>query len=121
MEERRRYKRIAKTFMSRIRFNCRGRGLVGANGCWDMVTIRDIGAGGMLFNYDRPLQAGTKIALSIIFPFKDMPINCAGTVLRSERVDINRYSPICRIAAQFERIGKVDKGLIDKVANEMCA
>jgi hypothetical protein len=126
MQNRRRYKRITKCFMSWIKFiwsKLKSKDASYPSG-WDMVTTCDLGAGGIMFNYDRPVEAGTKIKLRVIFPFKEEPIDCVGTVLRSEKVESRKYYDyfnIYRIAAEFEKIRKADKGLIDRVANDMCA
>jgi len=120
MEDRRKYKRIAKCFMSWLRFKQKRKKTAYPFG-WDMVTACDLGAGGMLFNYDKPVDIGTKIQLRIVFPFKETPIDCIGRVVRNEKVDSYMYSSIYRIGAQFESISAPDKDLIDNVANEMCA
>jgi hypothetical protein len=91
---------------------------------WDIVTTYDLGAGGMLFNYDKPVEMGTRIKLKVVFPFKDAPIECVGKVVRSEKIENNKYYnylSIYRVAVQFESISEPNKDLIDKVANEMCA
>ena len=123
MREKRRYKRITKTFMSWLKFaqDKRKKKVPSYPLGWDMVTTCDLGAGGMLFNYDKLVEIGTKVRLRIVFPFKDEPIDCVGKVVRNEKVDSYKYSSIYRIAAQFERISESNKGLIDKAANQMCA
>jgi len=123
MEDRRKYKRITKCVMSWLKFaqDKRKKKVPSYPLGWDMVTTCDLGAGGMLFNYDKPVEIGTKVRLRVAFPFKDAPIDCVGNVLRTEKVDSYKHSSIYRIAAQFERISESNKGLIDKVANQMCA
>jgi hypothetical protein len=113
MQNRRRYKRITKTLMSWLNlingnpFQSKG---------WDMVTVRDVGAGGILFNYDSPVEIGTKIELKISFPLELNPITCEGRVSRNKKIDSYKYSSIYRIAARFERIRNKDKVLIDQIA-----
>lgn len=123
MQDRRKYKRTTKCFMSWLKFaqNKRKKKSPAYPFGWDMVTTCDLGAGGMLFNYDKPVEIGTKVLLRVVFPFKETPINCAGSVVRNEKVDSYKYSSIYRVAAQFERISESNKGLIDKAANQMCA
>jgi len=120
MEDRRKYKRIAKCFMSWLKFKQKKKGHAYPFG-WDIVTTCDLGAGGMFFNYDKPVEIGTRIQLRLISPFKDAPINCVGSVVRNEKVDSYKYSSIYRIAAQFESISTPNKDLINNVANQMCA
>ena len=116
MENRRKHKRIVRTFMSWLNFGY-------ANAAypkgWDMVTIRDIGAGGILFNYDKPIDVGTQIILKIVFPFKDFPIKCVGSVVRNEKMDSVKYASIYRVAAEFKSIAGADSQTIDSVANEL--
>jgi hypothetical protein len=116
MKDMRRHKRISKTLMSWFKFS-NGKHAVMANG-WDMVTVRDIGAGGLLFNYDRPVEIGSRISLKIMFPFKDEPIRCRADVVRSQRIGSSEDSSIYRVAAEFKNITSADAGLIDRVADE---
>jgi len=120
MEEKRRYKRITKTFMSWLKIRQKKKMPVYPYG-WDMVTTCDLGAGGLLFNYDKPVDIGTSVQLKVVFPFKDAPIDCVGKVLRTEKVDSNKHSSIYRVAVEFKKISPWNKDLIDKVANQMCA
>jgi hypothetical protein len=120
MQNRRRYKRITKTLMSWLNLS-NGNGNPFQSKGWDMVTVRDVGAGGILFNYDKPIEEGTKISLKISFPFKPAPIVCEGRIVRNERIESIKYASIYRIAAEFNKIADSDKQLIDKVANDLCA
>jgi hypothetical protein len=126
MQDRRKYKRITRCFMSWIKFiwsRLKSKGASYPSG-WDIVTTYDLGAGGMLFNYDKPVDSGTKIKLRVIFPFKEAPIDCVGKVLRCEKVEnykYHAYVSIYRVGVQFEKISTPNKDLIDKVANQMCA
>ena len=120
MEERRRYKRIIKCFMTWLKFSWWTANPVYPK-VWDIVTTHDLGAGGMLFNYDMPIELGTKIHLKVVFPFSRTPIDCIGSVIRSKKVIGDKYSAVYRIAAQFQAISESNKDLIDKVANQICA
>ena len=120
MKEKRRYKRITKTFMSWLKTRQKKKMPVHPYE-WDIVTTCDLGAGGMLFNYNKPVDIGTKVQLKVVFPFKDAPIDCVGKVLGTVKVDSKKHSSIYRIAVGFKKISTWNKGLIDKVANQMCA
>lgn len=119
MEDRRRYKRIIKCFMTWFKFRQSIIKPVYAKG-WDIVTTHDLGAGGMLFNYDMPIELGTKIHLKVVFPFSRTPIDCIGSVIRSKKAIGDKHSAVYRIAAQFQAISESNKDLIDKVANQIC-
>ena len=123
MEDRRRYNRIKKCFMSWLKFlqNKRKQDIPPYPFDWDIVTTCDIGAGGIMFNYNMPVKIGTKIKLKVICPFREGLIECVGRVVRNEKVDNYKYCSLYRVAAEFERISVPNKDLIDKVANEMCA
>jgi len=118
MKNRRKYKRIVKSFISWLMFMWRRKHPGYPNG-WDMVTIRDLGAGGILFNYDQPVAIGTNVRLRIIFPFLKKPIHCIGKVMRNEEVSTYQYPSIYRIATEFEKIKQKDKELIKRRADKL--
>ena len=91
--ERRQYKRIRKHFIA----NFKEKNL----SAWDMVTMRNLGAGGALFNYDRKLRLNTLLDLKIIFPASRNPINCSGRIIRIEEPE---SLPVYGIAVSFEEI-----------------
>lgn len=123
MKERREHKRITKSFMSWLRFvpDAHKDKSFAYPVAWDIVTTRDLSAGGMLFNYDKRIDIGIGARFKIIFPFANHLIECTGKVIRDEKVDSFKYPSVYRIAVQFENISSLNKKLIDKIANLMCA
>jgi hypothetical protein len=121
MKERRCYRRIIKCFMTWLKFRQAAPGQIYPKG-WDIVTTHDLGAGGILFNYDQPVEIGTKIELRIVLPEKQIPIRCIGRVIRNEKANSYQYSPIYRVAAEFERINNNSKQAIKNTASKrLCA
>ena len=118
MEEQRKHRRIERSLMSWFRtvsFVMIGR----CFSKWDMVTVRNLSAGGMLFSYDDAIAEGTLVNFKIIFPFSAHAIRCIGRIISNRRSRESSYSKISFIATQFEKIKKEDKNLINRVANEL--
>lgn len=113
-QEKRRYERIKKHFVVRFRIKP-GQPQSGSLTGWNIVTLQDLGAGGILFNYDQEIEVGTLIDLKINFPPLRTPIDCVARVVRVEKPPL---PPIVRIAAVFVNIGKKEKGLVEKAAEE---
>ncbi len=117
MKERRRYKRIGKRFLSWFRTiriiltkRCASR--------WDIVSTRNLSAGGVLFNYNKDIKVGTGLHFRIISPFSPHMIRCIGKVVRTEKPEKNVSPRLFLVAAEFDKITSKDKGLIDSFANE---
>jgi len=49
---------------------------------WELVTIRNISASGILFNYSRAMEVGHKLSFSMTLPFSASPVVCRGKVVR---------------------------------------
>lgn len=115
--EKRRYKRITQHFI--IQFRIKEPGEIGLKDGlypgWNMVTSQDLGAGGVLFNFDKKIEVGTILYLKINFPKIEKPIECTGKVIRIEE---SNYAPIFRIAVIFTDIGEKEKETIEKAAEE---
>jgi len=60
-----------------------------------------LSAGGLLFNYDKNLAAGTVIEFKITLPFIIIPTHCLGMVCRSEPADKRFGRKLYRIATHF--------------------
>lgn len=119
MEEKRKYKRIKRSFLSWFRTIK----IVLAKrrpSKWDIVSARDLSAGGMLFNYNNRIKMGTQVNFRIIFPFSAHIIRCIGRVIRNKRPRENSYSKLFLVATEFEKIKQKDKELINRVADELC-
>ena len=111
--ERRKYKRIKGHFIAKFQIKPRKSGDVPSGGGWVMVTLENLSAGGILFNYDKKIKVGTIVSLSITFPLLATPINCLGKIIRIEEL---AYSPVFHIAAIFIKIDKREKETIRKAA-----
>jgi len=70
MEERRRYKRIERSYLTWFRTI--------------KIVLARRRAGGMLFNYDSKIKLGTQVNFRIIFPFSAHVIRCIGRVIRNK-------------------------------------
>jgi hypothetical protein len=112
--ERRKHKRIKKNFIAR--FNLSNDGIsVYDSGNWEMVTTQNLGAGGVLFNYNQEIPIGSLVDMFINFPQIMKPVHCTGKVLR---IDNPKPFSIFKIAANFIDISEQDKQQIDKSAEE---
>ena len=112
--ERRLYKRIAKPFMARFRV-LKDAVSDMSSGDWDMVVMKNLGAGGMLFNYDKEIDMGSVLDFKINFPAKDDPIECEGKVIRIEETP---HPSIVRVATVFTKIREEEKTMINSLAEE---
>ncbi len=98
-QERRVCKRIKYQFMTRFRIYPQ-KGAKESHK-WDIATIRNLSAGGLLFNYDKNLAAGTVIEFKITLPFIIEPTHCLGMVCRSEPFGKSSDSKLYKIATHF--------------------
>jgi hypothetical protein len=113
-QERRQHKRIKKNFVARFRL----KNVNEHTDCqqdWQMVTTQNLGAGGVLFNYDKEIPVGSIIDILINFPQIKNPVNCIGRVLR---IDKTGSSALIKIAANFIDISQQDQQEISKAAEE---
>lgn len=97
--ERRVYKRMRHQFMTRFRIYPQ-KGSKESHK-WDIATIRNLSAGGLSFNYDKNLGAGTLVEFKIILPFIIEPTHCLGMVCRSEPSDKSSGNKHYEIATYF--------------------
>ena len=113
--ERRKYKRIRKNFMARFQIQDGG-GDDAWSEDWNMVTMRNLGAGGGLFNYNRKLKTDSLLHLKINFPLTREPIDCVGKVTR---VEDTMRSIIFRIAVAFMEVSDRQKRVLNESAEEL--
>jgi len=78
-QERRRDKRIKHPFTARVRVYQEGVEHEESHK-WNVVTVRDLSAGGISFNYTEKMQLGTVIEFNIALPFTEELIHCLGKV-----------------------------------------
>ncbi len=77
---------------------------------WNIVAVKNLSAGGMLFDYNKNLELDSLLDLKIDF-FKSIPsINCIGRVVRIEEPMPNSMS---RIAVKFTEIDEKEKEMIN--------
>ncbi len=108
-QERRIYKRIEKPYMARLRVKqYEGLGISSAE--WDMVALKDLSAGGVLFNYNKNLGIGTLLDLKIDVSTATPTIKCAGKVTR---IELSQPHFILRIATEFTEIAEKEKEMIN--------
>ncbi len=107
--ERRKYKRKEKPYMVRFRtIPLVAKKMVSPG--WDVGTVKDLSAGGMLFYYDKNLELDSLLNLKIDLPASALPINCVGKIIRIEQPQPNS---MFRIAAEFTEIDEQEKAMIN--------
>ncbi len=80
---------------------------------WDIVTVGDLGAGGVFFHVRRNMEIGTTVDLKISFSISMPPIECRGVVTRVEKHP--NHSEF-GIATKFTEIDEHIKEMINKIA-----
>lgn len=110
-EEKRSYKRIDHRFYTSFRIYPEVKTKEVFN--WDMTVIKNLSAGGLLFNYNKELLIGMLLEFKIIFPASTRPIQCSAMVLR---VDKNPLRRIYSMAVRFIEINDSDREAIDRLA-----
>ena len=112
-EEKRKHKRIQRKFVAH--FHVRPHDPA-AKTKWDIVTVRNLSAGGVLFNYDKELTEGRIVDFKINFPGCKDPIVCVAKIIRIEApVDYG----ILPTAVFFAEISEKDKKAIDRLASKL--
>ena len=112
--EKREFKRIEKPFMARFRVK-QYKGLEMSSFYWDMVSVKNVSAGGILFYYNRNLGFESLLELKLNISHTTPTINCLGKVIRIEEPEPHS---LFRIATSFTDIGKKEKEIINKTALE---
>ncbi len=113
--EKRKYKRIEKPYVVRFQIK-QYKGLEISTAEWDMVALKDLSTGGVLFNYNKNLGIGTVLDLKIGFSTSAPSLECAGIVIR---VKEQQYTSIFGIAVAFTEIGAQEKEMINKATVEI--
>jgi len=108
--ERRVCKRIRHQFITRFRIYPQ-KGAKQSHH-WNIAIIRNLSAGGLLFNYDKNLVAGTLIEFKITLPFIIRPTHCLGKVCRSEPADKRFGRKLYRVATCFIELDDEKKKVI---------
>jgi type IV pilus assembly protein PilZ len=79
-DERRRHGRVKHPFQARLL----------SEESSSVVTVRDIGSGGVFLETDSPLEPGTDVEIVLISPLTLQQMSLTGTVVRQELSDPNR-------------------------------
>ena len=113
-QKKRKYNRIKSRFLVRFRI------YKAKSPKWDMVTIKDLSARGIYFNYDKKIPLSTLLEFNITLPTITEAIHCQGMVCRvdkqaSRRKDI-KTRPIYGIFAIFTQIENEKEKIIDAFA-----
>jgi hypothetical protein len=108
-QEKRKYKRIEKLYMARVRVKRHEGHETGSTG-WDSVTLHNLSEGGTFFIYKKDLGIGTLLDLEIDAPKAMLNINCVGKVNR-----IKQFQPTSMfcLAIKFIDIGEQEKEMIN--------
>jgi c-di-GMP-binding flagellar brake protein YcgR len=107
--KRRKYKRMENPYMARFRIK-QYKDLERSSAEWDVVVLKDLSAGGALFNYNRNLRIGSLLDLKIDVSTTTPTIKCAGKVTRIEQ---SQPHSILRIATEFTEIDEREKKIIN--------
>ncbi|MBF0493518.1 MAG: PilZ domain-containing protein [Candidatus Omnitrophica bacterium] len=84
-QERRKYQRVKKPVMVKFRMNPKHPDTQPSS-TWDMVAVLDIGAGGLLFYYNKPVEVGTILDIKIDLADGSSDTTYFGKVIRAEKV-----------------------------------
>jgi hypothetical protein len=107
--ERRKYKKLVPPYIARFRtIPLVAEKMVSTD--WDIVAVKNLSAGGMVYDYNKNLELDSLLDLKIDF-FKSIPVlYCIGRVVRSEKLLTNSRF---RIAAKFTGINEQEREMIN--------
>ncbi len=111
----RKYKRIEKPYMARLRIK-QYEGLEISSAEWDIVALKDLSAGGALFYYSKYLGLGSLLDLKIDVSTAMPTVKCAGKVTR---IEYTQPHSIIRIATEFTEISEQEKKIINTTVEEV--
>ncbi len=98
-------RKIVKHFMARFRVK-QYESLDLSLTNWDTVDVKNLSAGGMLFNYNKNQNIGSLLDLEIDISESIPPINCIGKITRIEKPQPHS---MLQIATEFTEIDKQEK------------
>jgi len=114
-QKRRKHKRIEKPYMARFRIK-QYEGLKLSSTKWDMVTLKDLSAGGALFCYSKYLGPNSLLELKIDVSTVTPTINCVGKILRSDKI---QPASVFSIATEFTEIDEQEKEIINTTVKKI--
>jgi hypothetical protein len=112
--ERRKYKRIKRPFIARLCI--RPSDTAAKPAAYDIVSLRNLSAAGLLFTYSGELKEGTVLDFKIQVPALPLPIHCTGKVVRIEKT---KPKPLYHVAVDFAEANDKELKAIDQVAREL--
>ena len=83
---------------------------------WNIVDVKNLSAGGMLFNYNKNQKIDSLIDLKIDISESIPPINCVGKILRIE--ELQPHS-MYHIATEFTELDKQEKETVNTTVNKL--
>ncbi len=113
-EERRKHKRTEEPFEINVRIRPDEAQEAVSLG-WDKVSVKNLGAGGACFYYNKDIEVGSFVDLKIYISKTAPLINCTGKVTRIKKLQ----SPaIYDVVLEFTEIGEQEIETINKVVEE---
>ncbi len=82
---------------------------------WNVVSVRYLGVGGMLFDYNKNLELNSLLDFEIDISQSTPTISCVGKIIRIEEL---QPISMLRIEIEFIDIGEQEKELINKTIEE---
>ena len=119
-EHKREYDRLNHSLVVRFRIY-RGKETENPS-CWDMVTIRNLSAGGVSFNYTKNIPPETVLEFNIGLAKYGLLVRCLGVVRRVDEIPPSRTDMkairIYGVACNFTHIEENDKKALDGLVKE---
>jgi len=116
--EKRKYKRVNRRLTARVRPYQKNK-KPEESVKWDIVTIRNLSATGVSFNYTQKIALDTILEFKIALPFTAEPLHCLGQICRIDEETMikikSRGIPIYWIAVRFIDIDTDKKEAIIKL------
>jgi hypothetical protein len=113
-QERRKYKRMENPVMVRFRSIPLVAKKMVSTDC-DAVAVKNLGVGGMLFDYNKNLELDSLLEFEIDISKSTPTINCVGKIIHIEKL---QPTSLFRIEIKFTNIREQEKELISKAIEE---
>jgi len=102
--DRRKHNRVKRPLMAKMRLYQQGQ----TSQSWDIVQLKNLGAGGLSFNYTEAIALGTTIEFNIMVSTRPEPVHCLGKVCRVDKsspegTGTAKKIPIYGIAVHFTK------------------
>ncbi len=107
-QERRKYRRIERRYITRFRIKPDKIQKI-ASSNWDLIGVKNLSAGGILFTYHENLGIDSTLDLKIDISQSTPTINCVGKIIR---IDSSQPHSMFRIVTEFTEIEDQEKEMI---------